>query len=214
MRLTLSSISDPKTSILWTTISVSGWSPGFPFGIAYKSSTSRAGSSKHSLTRTKKVTASRPSTSHRPHLDPAGDRHRPFLDLVHAENAGLRRVEDRRRHQRAVDAAIGNGERAAQHFLDLERAVAGAAAEIGDGLLDLAQRFLIAVAHHRHDQAALRADRNADVTIIFVDDVGAVDLGIDRGNFLERLHAGAHEKSHEAELHAVLLLEQIAVLRA
>ena len=105
-------------------------------------------------------------------------------------------------------------EGAALHLLDLERAVAGAAAEIGDRLLDLGERFLIAVAHHRHDQAALGADRNAEVIVVLVDDVGAVDLGIDGRDFLERLDAGAHEKAHEAELHAVLLLEQIAVLRA
>src|SRR5438045_2540827 len=30
---------------------------------------------------------------HRPYLDLAGNHHRPLLNLVHAENAGLRRVE-------------------------------------------------------------------------------------------------------------------------
>ncbi len=77
-----------------------------------------------------------------------------------------------------------------------------------------AERFLIAIAHHRHDQAALGADRDADMVVVLVDQIGAVDLGIDGGDFLERLHAGAHEEAHEAELHAVLLLEQIAILRA
>ena len=43
---------------------------------------------------------------HRADLDPVADGDRPPRDLVHAEDAGLRRVEDRRRHQRAVDAAI------------------------------------------------------------------------------------------------------------
>src|SRR6266568_2183282 len=61
---------------------------------------------------------------HRADLDPAADRHRAFLDLVHAENGGLRRVQDRRRHQRTVDAAIGDGEGAALHLVDLELAVA------------------------------------------------------------------------------------------
>ena len=84
-------------------------------------------------------------------------------------------------------------------------------AEIGDRLLDLGQRLVIAVAHHRHDQPALGADRDADVIVVLVDDVGAVDLGVDGGNLLQRLHAGPHEEAHEAELDAVLLLEQLLV---
>ena len=77
---------------------------------------------------------------HRPDHDLAVAHHRALLDAVHAEDARLRRVEDRRRHQRAVDAAVGDGERAALHVLDAELAVAGALAEVGDGLLDLGKR--------------------------------------------------------------------------
>jgi hypothetical protein len=36
---------------------------------------------------------------HRPHDDLPLFHHRPVLDLVHPEHAGLRRVEDRRGHQ-------------------------------------------------------------------------------------------------------------------
>ena len=67
--------------------------------------------------------------------------------------------------------------------------------------------------HHRHHQPALGADRDADMVVVLVDDVGAIDLGVDGGNFLERLRAGAHEEAHEAEFCAVLLLEQVAILR-
>ena len=35
----------------------------------------------------------------------------------------------------------------------------------------------------------------------------SVDLGIDGRNFLQALHASAHEEAHEAELHAVAFLE-------
>ena len=41
------------------------------------------------------------------------DDDRPFLDGVHAQDAALRRVEDRRRQQRAEDPAVGDRERAA-----------------------------------------------------------------------------------------------------
>src|SRR5882762_2102958 len=50
---------------------------------------------------------------HRADLDLVADDDRALLDLMHAENARLRRVEDRRRHERAVDAAIGDREGAA-----------------------------------------------------------------------------------------------------
>ena len=67
---------------------------------------------------------------HRPDLDLAGDRDRPFLNLVHAQNGGLRRVDDRRRHQRAVDAAIGDAEGAARQLVELELPVPSALAEV------------------------------------------------------------------------------------
>jgi hypothetical protein len=51
----------------------------------------------------------------------------------------LRRIENGRRHQRAVDAAVGDRERAALQFFDVELALAGARAEIGDHLLDLGE---------------------------------------------------------------------------
>jgi hypothetical protein len=56
---------------------------------------------------------------HRPDLDLVADGDRAPGDLVHAEDAGLRRVEDRRRRQRAVDAAIDDREGAAGEILDL-----------------------------------------------------------------------------------------------
>src|SRR5690606_13993683 len=42
---------------------------------------------------------------HRANLDLAVDDHRPLLDLVHAQDPALRRVQNRRGHQRAEDAA-------------------------------------------------------------------------------------------------------------
>ena len=45
---------------------------------------------------------------HRADHDLAVERDRALLDLVHAEDADLRRVEDRRGEQRAEDAAVGD----------------------------------------------------------------------------------------------------------
>ena len=69
---------------------------------------------------------------HRPDRDLALHHHRALLDLVHAEDADLRRVEDRRAHQRAVDAAVGDREGAAHQVLHRELAVARPCAELAD----------------------------------------------------------------------------------
>jgi hypothetical protein len=149
---------------------------------------------------------------HRPDHDLAADHDRPVLDLVHAENARLRRVEDRRRHQRPVNAAVGNRERAALHVRHRQLAVARGDAQPADILLDLGDRHLVGIAHDRHDEALFGADGDADMGIVLEDDVGAVDLGVDRGDFLQRVGHGLGEEAHEAELHAVLLLEHVLVL--
>jgi hypothetical protein len=59
-----------------------------------------------------------------------------------------------------------------------------------------------------------RADGDAHVHEVLVDDVGAVDLGVDRRDLFQRVAAGLGEEGHEAQLHAVLLLEQVLVLFA
>ena len=62
--------------------------------------------------------------------------------------------------------------------------VAHLSAEFGDLGLDLGHRFAVGVAHHRYDEAAIGADGDADIVVILIDDVVAIDLGVDVGNFL------------------------------
>ena len=94
----------------------------------------------------------------------------------------------------------------------LSCAVAGAAAEIGDRLLDLGEAHLVGVAHDRHDEAVRAADGDAHVHEVLVDDVVAVDLGVDGREFLQRGDARLDEEGHEAEPDAaMLLLERVAV---
>ena len=57
---------------------------------------------------------------------------------------------------------------------------------------------MVGVAHHRHHEALFGADGNADVIVILVNHVGAVDLGIDGGHVLERLDAGADVYKRQA----------------
>ena len=124
----------------------------------------------------------------------------------------MRRIQDRRRQQRPVHATVRDREGAALHLLDGELAVSGAPAEVGDRLLYLGELHAVRLAHHRHDEALLGADGDADVVVVLVDDVRAVDLGIHGGDFPQGLDAGLHEEAHEAQLHAVALLEQVLVL--
>src|SRR5262245_59761311 len=149
---------------------------------------------------------------HRSRYDRAVTHDRALLDPVHAEDARLRRVQDRSREQGAVDAAIGNGERAALQLFERKLAAAGADAEIGHRRLDLGETHAIGVVQHRNDKAALGADGNADVIVVFVDDVLAVDLGIDGRNILQGLHGRLDEESHEAKLDPVPLLEGVPVI--
>ena len=86
-----------------------------------------------------------------------------------------------------------------------------ALAEVGDLLLDVGQ----ATAGRRRAGSAppgrAAADRDADVEVAVVDDVVAVDRGVDDRIFLQRMHRRLDEERHEAELHAVLLLEAVLV---
>lgn len=49
------------------------------------------------------------------------DSHRPLEDAVHAQDGGLRRVDDGSAEQRAENAAVTDGERATVHVLDRQR---------------------------------------------------------------------------------------------
>ena len=151
---------------------------------------------------------------HRADDDLTADHDRTLLDLVHAQNTRLRGIEDRGRHQRAIDTTIGDGEGAALHVGHRQLPIAGLPAEIADFLFDLGDRHLVGIAHHRNHKALVGADSDADMGVLLVDQVIAIDLGIDRRDFLERMHHGLGEKAHEAQLDAMLLLEQVLVLVA
>ena len=105
---------------------------------------------------------------------------------MHAQDGALGRVEDRRREHRAEDPAIGDRERAAAEVVHRDRPLAGLGGVAGDGLLDRREREPVGIADHRDHQPLLGADRHADVVVILIDDLVALDPGIDRG---ERLKA-------------------------
>ena len=94
---------------------------------------------------------------HRTDHDLTVHRHRPLLDLVHAEDAGLGRIQDRRREQRAEDAAVGDGEGAAGEIVGHQLAVARAGRELGrSARSSSARRMRVGVADDGHDEARAR----------------------------------------------------------
>ena len=52
--------------------------------------------------------------------------------------------------------------------------------QLGDALLDAGEAQLVGVAQHRHHQPLLGADGHADVVVVVINDVGAVDAGVDQ----------------------------------
>ena len=77
-----------------------------------------------------------------------------------------------------------------------------------------AKLMRVGVADHRHDQALLGADGDADVVVVLVDRGPSPSISaLTAGHLLQRVRRTAFtKKRHEAELHAVLLLEDVLVL--
>src|SRR5215472_7268408 len=137
-----------------------------------------------------------------------------FLNRVHPEDATLRRVYDRRRKQRTVDAAVGNRKGAAPKFIEIELVGFGPAREIVNGALDLGEAHAFGVAEHWNHEAPAAADGDADVIVVAIDDISAAHFGIDLRDELERLDRSLDEERHEAELDGIFLLKRLPVLPA
>ncbi len=138
----------------------------------------------------------------------------PLLGRVNPQNGRLRRIDDRRRQHRSEYAAIGNRERSAGQFLHRELAVLRAFTKIGDLLFYIGKPHLVRVAYDRNDQSARTTYRHADIEVTMVDNVVAVNRGIDHRIFLQRSNHRFDEKRHESQFYAVFLFEFFAVCLA
>ena len=72
-----------------------------------------------------------------------------------------------------------------------------------------ANDIVVGVANDRHDQTAFGADRHADVVIVLVDDLVALDFGVELRKQPQRRDARLDEERGDAEADAVLLLEDL-----
>ncbi len=128
--------------------------------------------------------------------------------------ATLRRIQDGRGHQRAEHAAVGDRERAAGQLFQRDRAVAGLLRVVAHRLLELREAQRFGITNDRHHQATLGGDGDAEVVVLVIDDVVAVDGRIHRRELAQRFDRRLDEERAEAQLHAVHLLELVLVARA
>ena len=124
----------------------------------------------------------------------------------------MRRVDDRGRHQRAKDTTIGDGKGAALHFVDAELTVTRTLAKVDNRLLDVGNFHVVSVTQNRHHETTIRRYGNTDVLVTMVNDIGAIDGGVDIRETLESFGGGFHEEAHETKLGVVGLQEGIFVL--
>src|SRR5262249_49503548 len=98
-------------------------------------------------------------------------RHRPFLDSVHSQDAALRRINDRRGQEGAVDTTVADSKSATLELFEFEFALLRTLHEVGDSELDFGETHSLGMAQYRHHQAFAAANRYADVEIVAIDDV-------------------------------------------
>ena len=133
----------------------------------------------------------------------------PFLDLVHAEDADLGRVDDGRAEQRAEDAAVGDGEGAATQILQRQRSVLHFGRIFLDRPLDFGKRHALCIAQHRHNQTLGGSDGDADIVITLQQDLIALDLRIEAREALQCADRRPDKERHEAQADAVPFLERV-----
>ena len=115
-----------------------------------------------------------------------------FDDAAHAQNAGLRGVQNRRERVDSVHPEIGDGERAARDVFEREPAGARLFGERLGFAGDLLERFPVGVADDRHDQAFVQRHGHAHVN-------PAVES--ERAVFERRVHARMLPQGVCARLH-------------
>lgn len=135
-------------------------------------------------------------------------------DGMHAEDGWLGRVDDGSAKHGAKDTAVADGKGATVHVLNCEWIVSRLLTKLRDGLLNVQEVHLLDIANDGHDETLGRGDGNANVNVITVDDLAALDDRIHDGLILEGKGGRLHKGRHEAKLDVVLLRKGILVLVA
>ena len=149
---------------------------------------------------------------HRPDGDRVVDDDGPLLDRADAEDRHLRLVDDRHAELRAELARVRDGERPAVHLLGLELLRARALGDVGDGAAQAEQVLLVGVLDHRDDQPALERHRDAEVHVLLVDDVVAVERRVDDRMPPHRVDHRLGDERHVRQLGAEPLVFRLLLL--
>ena len=135
-----------------------------------------------------------------PHQDRAVDHHRPLGDAVDAEDGDLRVIHERRGEEPAQPAGARDGERRAAQLLRRERPGGGRGSQPRDLRRQLLDRLRRSVADDGDHEAGLGLHRHPEVDVVEVDDLVAVEAGVQRRMAAERLNRRAKDERQVAEL--------------
>ena len=142
------------------------------------------------------------------------DCHWTLKDVVHAQDRGLRRVNDRGRHHRTESTTVGDSESTTGHFVDRQFAVTGFFTVGSDAAFDFSQAHQFGVTQNRNHQTTVAGNSYTDIGEAVVNNVGTVDRGVNGREAFQCFGSCFHEERHEAQAYAVVgLLEQVLVLR-
>ena len=114
--------------------------------------------------------------------------------------ADLRLVDDRRVEQRPTAAGVGDGERPTGQVVGRDLVVAGAVGQVGDRPGEAGDVEVPRVLDDGDEQALLGVHGDGEVLLAVVDDLLAVDAGVDVRVGLQRLDRGEGEERQVAEL--------------
>jgi hypothetical protein len=135
------------------------------------------------------------------------DYYRGFVDRADADDRDLRLVDYGGADQATETAEVGDGECPADYFVGLELAGAGARGEVDDGALQAEDVLLVGGADDGDDEAVFESDRNADVDLVVVDDVVAVERGVEERVLAKGGDTGARDEGEVGQREAVRRLE-------
>ena len=124
---------------------------------------------------------------------------RPLGDRLHRQDRDLGDVDDRHRQVRAEPAGVVDGECAAAVVVELELAGPGACGDLGDRVVQAADRELVDVADDRNEQPVVdrHGDPHVDPTLGQEAVLGPV--GVERRVAPERLDGGLDDERDVAE---------------
>jgi hypothetical protein len=143
---------------------------------------------------------------HRPDRYRLVDDDRTLFDRADAEDRHLRLVDDRHPELRAELPWIRDREGAALDVIRFQLLRARALGKVGDRAAEAEQVLLVGLFDHGNDEAAFKRHCDADVDVLAVDDVVAVERGIDDGKAPQRGDHGLGNERHIRQLRPTLLV--------